>query len=97
MADNTKTLVRMANQIGDFFGPYDEEEAVSGIQTHIKKFWSPVMRRDLGHYIDAHGGEGLRPRVVEAFHRLVQSPVDMPTERATAGPKVLGEMASDAG
>jgi formate dehydrogenase subunit delta len=94
--DNTKTLIRMANQIADFFGPYSPEEAVAGVQTHIAKFWSPVMRRDLGHYIDDHGGEGLRPAVLDAFTEL-RKPSQNGTERVAAGPSVLGEMTSDAG
>jgi formate dehydrogenase subunit delta len=94
--DNSKTLVRMANQIADFFKPYGEEQAVAGIQKHIKSFWSPVMRRDLSHYIDTHGGEGLRPGVVAAFHRIAH-PEDNPIERATELANETGQMASDAG
>ena len=36
-------LVRMANQIATFFRSYPEEEAVAGIQKHIKAFWTPKM------------------------------------------------------
>lgn len=96
MSDNTKTLVRMANQISDFFKPYSQEEAIAGIQKHIKSFWSPAMRRDLSHHIDAHSGEGLHAVVLTAFHRLAH-PAENPIERATEGPKELGQMASDAG
>ena len=89
-----KTLVRMANQIADFFQPYTHEEAVAGVQKHIKSYWSPSMRRDLGAHVD-HGGEGLKPVVIEAFQRFAQAA--SPTRRATAGPEELGQMASDAG
>lgn len=92
--DNTKTLVRMANQIADFFAPYSGEQAVSGVQNHIKKFWSPVMRRDLAAHVE-HGGEGLRPAVIEAFHRLAQAP--SPAQKGVPDPKEQGQMASDAG
>jgi hypothetical protein len=38
-------LVHMANQIGEFFSAFpDQEEAKSGIATHIHKFWEPRMR-----------------------------------------------------
>lgn len=38
-------LVLMANQIGEFFSAFpDREEALSGIATHIHKFWEPRMR-----------------------------------------------------
>ena len=92
--DNTKTLVRMANQIADFFKPYAHDQAIAGVQDHIVKFWSPVMRRDLGVHIE-HGGEGLQPSVIEAFHLIAQA--KSPTGRVTGGPKELGDMACDAG
>lgn len=37
-------LIRMANQIADFFQPYEREEAVEGIATHLRNFWDPRMR-----------------------------------------------------
>lgn len=36
-------LVRMANQIGDFFATQPEESAAAGVATHLKKFWTPKM------------------------------------------------------
>jgi formate dehydrogenase subunit delta len=93
--DNSKTLVRMANQIGDFFEPYPDEEAVSGIQLHITKFWSPSMRRDLSAYIE-RGGDALKPRVLEAFRGFAQT-AEAPVERAVPAPGHMGSMASDAG
>lgn len=92
--DNTKTLVRMANQIADFFGPYPEDERAAGVQKHIIAFWSPVMRRDLNAHIE-HGGEGLKPAVLAAFERIASG--ESPTHRASEGPAQLGQMASDAG
>jgi formate dehydrogenase subunit delta len=93
--DNTKTLVRMANQIGTFFEPYPKEEAIAGVQLHIQKFWSPSMRRDMLAYLD-HGGEGVLPSVAEAFHRF-SNPGHSPAERAVPAPGNTGAMASDAG
>ncbi|MGQ4274230.1 formate dehydrogenase subunit delta [Terrihabitans sp. B22-R8] len=87
--DNTKTLVRMANQIAAFFAPYPEEEGVAGVHLHLHKFWSPVMRRDLAAHIE-HGGEGLSPIVLQAFQRLTDDRL-APTQRE------FGEMTSDAG
>lgn len=68
-----KTLIRMANQIGDFFGAFpDREEALLGIATHLQRFWDPRMRRALLEYADQGGGEGLRPAVLDAIakHRV---------------------------
>ena len=40
-------LVRMVNQIADFFDAYPEPEAISGVTEHLRKFWDPAMRRQL--------------------------------------------------
>ena len=42
MSEKIEKLVRMANQIADFFAPYPEEEAVAGMQQHIRSFWTPA-------------------------------------------------------
>ena len=68
-ADNTKTLVRMANQIADFFRPYGPEETVKGVRTHIYKFWTPVMRLDMQKFITS-GGTGPVAEVLEAFRQM---------------------------
>lgn len=62
-------LVRMANQIADFFGAYPEEEAVPGIAGHIRDFWTPAMRAGLAAHVAA-GGAGLRPLAIEAVRSL---------------------------
>ncbi len=61
----TRDMVRMANQIADFFKAYGETEAVEGIAEHINKFWEPRMRTILFAHVDT-GGEGLHPLVVKA-------------------------------
>ena len=67
-------LIKMANQIGDFFESMpDPVEAEEGIAVHIKKFWEPRMRRALLAHIDAGGSTGLHPAVLHAItsHRSV--------------------------
>lgn len=62
-----ENLIKMANQIGDFFDAMpDREEALADIASHIKKFWEPRMRRAILAHIDSTGGEGLEPIVLEA-------------------------------
>ena len=56
----TDTLVRMANQIADFFRIQPEGEAVSGTADHIRRFWDPRMRSKMAEHL-AHGGSGLNP------------------------------------
>ena len=40
-------LARMANQIGDFFAPMAEPAGTQGVATHIRRFWTPKMIREL--------------------------------------------------
>ncbi len=58
-------MVRMANQMADFFKSYGETEAVEGIADHINKFWEPRMRRDFFVLVDS-GGAGLSELVKKA-------------------------------
>jgi formate dehydrogenase subunit delta len=51
----TRDMVRMANQIGDFFKSYPEQEALDGIAEHINKFWEPRMRKIFFAHVDAGG------------------------------------------
>jgi formate dehydrogenase subunit delta len=62
-----KKLVKMANDIGKFFeSEPDHAAGVEGVANHIARFWEPRMRRDLYTHLDATGGDGLRPLVLEA-------------------------------
>lgn len=61
----TQDMVRMANQISDFFKSYTEKEAIEGIAEHINKFWEPRMRRDFFVLVDS-GGKGLSDLVKKA-------------------------------
>jgi len=61
-------LVKMANEISDFFRLKPEEEAVAGAANHIKMFWDPRMRAKMAAHI-ASGGEGLKPLALKAVER----------------------------
>jgi formate dehydrogenase subunit delta len=63
-------LVKMANQIGDFFKSYPEDVAVEGIRDHIAKFWNKKMRSELFAFIDTGADTGLAPLVGQAIARL---------------------------
>jgi formate dehydrogenase subunit delta len=39
-------LAFMANQIGDFFKSYPEEQAIAAIADHINQFWTKRMREE---------------------------------------------------
>jgi formate dehydrogenase subunit delta len=62
-------LVGMANQIAAFFAAYPEESAVASTSDHLRKFWDPVMRRQIRAHLEA-GGEGLSPIARKAVEAL---------------------------
>jgi formate dehydrogenase subunit delta len=76
-------LVRMANDIGNFFrSEPDREEAIAGIAKHIGSFWTKSMRRKIA----AHGEEGLDELPREALRRLaVQSAPAAPAPPPAGG------------
>lgn len=62
-------LVRMANQIAQFFKSQPHDAAVAGIADHLRSFWTPKMRRQIADHAAA-GGAGLEPLTREAVERL---------------------------
>lgn len=62
-------LVYMVNQIAKFFATQAHDEAVSGIENHIRKFWDPRMRTKIVSLAVA-GGSGLDPLAQAAVRRL---------------------------
>jgi formate dehydrogenase subunit delta len=94
MSEKIEKLVRMANQIADFFVPYSEQEAVAGVREHIRSFWTPRMREELLAFADA-GGKGLKPPVVAALAGMRGG--HSPISKVPAGPEKMGQASSDAG
>jgi len=67
---NAEHLVKMANQISQFFETQpSREEAVAGVLGHLQRFWEPRMRRAIVEHARA-GGAGLREVAAEAVARL---------------------------
>jgi len=70
-------LVKMANNIGDFFASEDDKsKAAKGVADHIRSFWEPRMRREIFRYLDEQGGAGLKELVLTALreHRAQLTP-----------------------
>jgi formate dehydrogenase subunit delta len=65
-------LVRMANQIGDFYAAMPEQEAKDGVATHLRRYWTPKMIRELIGFVD-HGGRGLNATAASAVEALRQT------------------------
>jgi formate dehydrogenase subunit delta len=73
----TEHLVKMANDIGNFFRSEPvREDAVAGIANHIAKFWTKRMRQKIA----AHGDDGLDDLPREALRRLSAHSIPEPPE-----------------
>jgi formate dehydrogenase subunit delta len=69
---DTEKLIKMANQIGDFFEAYpDDEDAKKGIANHLHNFWNSVMIQSIVAHVKQKKGEGLHPRVIEAILQYI--------------------------
>ena len=66
-------LIRMANQIADFFEVYPKSETLDGIPKHIHNMWEPRMHNELKMIIEA-GGEWLKPLFIEAMRDYFKGP-----------------------
>lgn len=66
--NSVEKLVKMANQIGDFFGA-QKIGAATGMAEHLRKFWAPHMRDSIIEHVQ-HGGAGLDPIAIEAIKLL---------------------------
>ena len=71
----TRDMLRMANQIADFFKGYPREEAVKEAATHLNNYWDPRMRKHFFDYL-AKGGEGLDPLIIEAAAQVRKPKMD---------------------
>ena len=70
---NIEHLVKMANQIADFFdGEPDKKMAANEVFSHLKRFWAPTMRKQLIEYSESHNAEGLRPLLKVAVDMLAK-------------------------
>jgi formate dehydrogenase subunit delta len=66
-------LIKMANDIGDFFNAESNKEiAAEGVTKHILRSWDPRMRRDIIAYY-RQDGAGLSELVKTAISRLEQA------------------------
>jgi formate dehydrogenase subunit delta len=73
---DVNNLIRMANQIGEFFESMpDRAQALEDIASHIKRFWEPRMRRAILESLDQKNTEEFSDIVREAItsHRQLLS------------------------
>jgi formate dehydrogenase subunit delta len=67
----TDKLVRMANQIGEFYASMPEREATEGIASHLRLYWTPKMIREIIAFADqGHPGlNAIAARAVESLRK----------------------------
>lgn len=65
-------LIKMANQIGDFFEANpDTESAKKDIAGHLNKFWNSVMINAIVAHVKQGNASELHPRVAEAIKQHI--------------------------
>jgi len=68
-ANSSEHLVKMANQIVQNIPAATAEARIESAANHIDKFWSPLMKQQIGEYI-TEGGEDLIPEATAALKKL---------------------------
>ncbi|MFO1507174.1 MAG: formate dehydrogenase subunit delta [Lysobacterales bacterium] len=54
---SVERLVAMANDIADYFrSEPDPAVGAAGVATHLRRYWTPRMRRQIFDHVDAGGG-----------------------------------------
>jgi formate dehydrogenase subunit delta len=69
-----ETLIKMANQVGDFFGA-DPNTAQANIEiaNHLNRFWTLDMRQQIAKYVSEQNGAGLHVQVVTAISQHLKT------------------------
>lgn len=71
---DVEKLIKMANQIGDFFEANpDTEQAKEEIANHLVRFWNSVMINTIVAHVMQEQGKGLHPRVAEAIKQHISA------------------------
>ena len=66
----TETLIKMANQIGDFFeAEPNQAQAQQDIALHLNRFWAKDMRNQIAEHVKSAQGAGLHAQVIEAISK----------------------------
>jgi formate dehydrogenase subunit delta len=85
---NIDLLIKMANEIGDFFtGTGDQAEAVQAVANHLKRYWEPRMRAQMLRYYEERAGAGLSDvarGAVAVLHEASKSAAPTPPVPPTA-------------
>ncbi|MBL4781227.1 MAG: formate dehydrogenase subunit delta [Porticoccaceae bacterium] len=69
-ANSSEHLVKMANQIVQNIPAATAEARITSAANHMDKFWSPLMKKQIGEYLAA-GGEDLLPEASQALKKII--------------------------
>ncbi|MCG2635015.1 MAG: formate dehydrogenase subunit delta [Gammaproteobacteria bacterium] len=69
--ESDEHLVKMVNQIVTSVPGDTAAAKTANAAVHLEKFWSPLMKQQIGDYVAA-GGAGLHPEAVEAVARMAK-------------------------
>lgn len=75
MSSDLAPVIRMGNDIARQFAHRPPETAAEDVATHLRKFWTVLMRRELMDYIRANDAR-LDPVLTAAGRSLIRDAVD---------------------
>ncbi len=85
---NIDLLIKMANEISAFFAAEtDQEQAVSNVASHLRRFWEPRMRAQIIAYCEQRQGAGLVDLAKGAVALLAHESKAAVTQTAGVSPK----------
>ena len=69
-----ETLIKMANQVGDFFeAEPNKAQGNLEIANHLNRFWTLDMRQQIAKYVNEESGAGLHAQVVTAISQHLKT------------------------
>ncbi len=87
---NIDLLIKMTNEIGEFFSGADANDAQAAardVANHLKRYWEPRMRAQMLKYYEDRGGAGLSDlakNAVGLLHEASKAPAAAPGTAAAA-------------
>jgi len=82
---NIDLLIKMANEIGEFFSGATGEQAARDVASHLRRFWDPRMRAQMLKYYQQRQGAGLSEVARRAVALLQEEAAQAPGSAAPAG------------
>ena len=83
---NIDLLIKMANEIGDFFAGATGERAAQDVASHLRRYWEPRMRAQMLKYYEERQGAGLS-EVAKSGVALLLASSQAPPGGPSAGAK----------